>query len=145
MKNVAIKIKQVRQLVAKLGLAEDLRPFCFYQFYDEEEHFTRNGESANALIEDTKAYELIYKEKFVNYLKGSPLVIHILDDATPLNAEEDEEGSSELGIAKIPLIELLTSGRIDKTFPVHNARCEDVGVIEVELGMSDTVDSHVMT
>lgn len=101
-RNVKIRIREIRNLTVPFGEIANVRPFCSYLFFDREDVITASGQGQNAIIDDTKVFEVPFDEKLQYYLDRKELLIHIIDDAAPISTDE-REPVDEIGTVKIPL------------------------------------------
>ena len=78
------------------------------------------------------------------YLDWKELVVHIIDDAAPVSTDE-REPVDEIGYAKIPLRGLmLDERRIDQWYPILNKAGEHCGLLDIELVMTENLQSNLV-
>lgn len=82
--NVKIRIREIWNLTVPYGDIANVKPFCYYQFFDREDVFTESGRGQNAIIDSTKVFEIQFDEKLQHYLDRKDLIIHVIDDAAPV-------------------------------------------------------------
>lgn len=131
------KVMQVTVMITKLidlklpGAPHEIKPYVYYQFFKNEEHFTKVCPPNNHFVEDTQIYNVVYDPEFNDYIQNDAIEFLVLDDFRPLevklsnehnenevNLVDSPEVEDLIGICKVPLRELSASDRIHGNFPI---------------------------
>jgi Ca2+-binding EF-hand superfamily protein len=122
------------------GPPRKLMPYIYYQFYKFDEHFTKTVFGADPLFQDVKKYEIVYDNAFHEYIMYQNLEILVMDDSRQLEVEmknsqrnnavnliDSPEYEDLIGIAKIPLKDLILNSLIQNNFPIYNTSGQFAG------------------
>ena len=122
------------------GPPRKLMPYIYYQFYKFDEHFTKTVFGADPLFQDVKKYEIVYDNAFHEYVMYQNLEILVMDDSRQLEVEmknsqrnnavnliDSPEYEDLIGIAKVPLKDLILNNLIQNNFPIYNSNGQFAG------------------
>lgn len=137
------KVMQITIMLTQLvnlkttGSPHEIRPYVWYQFFKNEEHFTRTFEGHSPVLEDIKVFNSLYDSEFDDYIQNGELAFMVLDDFRALEVKvnsktgkQDEANQVDLvdspdvedfiGICRISLKDLILCDRIQGSFHIHN-------------------------
>lgn len=129
------------------GPPRKIMPYIYYQFYKFDDHYSKTMNGTDPLFQDVEKFDVVYDKTFHDYIEKESLEIMILDDSRALEVEmrQDEnknhlvnlvdEGEFEdlIGIAKVPLKQLLINDLIQNNFVLHNKRGQIAGEIVLNI------------
>lgn len=147
------KIMSITILITKCenlkisGPPRKIMPYLYYQFYKFDDHYSKSIPGIDPLFQDIEKYDVVYDKTFHDYIEKEYLEIMLLDDSRALEVEmkQDEnknnlvslvdQGEFEdlIGIAKIPLQNLLVNDLIQNTFQIFNKKGQNSGEIIVNI------------
>ncbi len=147
------KIMDVSILVTKAqnlkitGPPRKIMPYLYYQFYKFDDHYSKTLLGVDPLFQDIQKFNVVYDKTFHDYIEREYLEIMVLDDERALEVEmrQDEnknnlvnlvdqgEYDDLIGIAKIPLQNLLINDLIQNTFPIHNKKGQISGELVLNI------------
>lgn len=151
--NATGKIMDVSILISKAqnlkisGPPRKIMPYMYYQFYKFDDHYSKTMSGTDVLFQDIEKFNIVYDKTFHDYIEREYLEIMVLDDGRALEVEmrQDEnknnlvnlvdqgEYDDLIGIAKIPLQNLLINDLIQNTFPIHNKKGQISGEIVLNI------------
>ena len=144
---VTIMITQLCNLVVS-GPPHEILPYIWYQFYKNEEHFSKTLSGNNPMVEDSKVYNVIYDNEFDDYIQNGQISFMILDDNRALEVKikenntdrnknlgvdlvENPELEDLIGICNIKLKDLIIHDKINGNFPILNRTGHKAGEISL--------------
>jgi hypothetical protein len=146
-KVMGITVLLTKALGLKLaGPPRKLMPYIYYQFYKFDEHFTKTAFGTDPLFQDVKKYEVVYDNAFHEYVMYQNLEILVMDDSRQLEVEmknnqnnnavnlvDSPEYNDLIGIAKVPLKDLIINNLIQNNFPIYNQNGQYAGEIVINI------------
>lgn len=97
-----------------------------------------------AVFDDVQSYEVNFDGKFINYLQTEPLEVILFDDNAPITgverggkSAEDNQAEDMIGIAKIPLMDLVKGASVHDKIPIRNSKKENCGLLEIKITIMD--------
>jgi hypothetical protein len=129
--------------------SSSLRPFCYYQFYTFDEHYTIVSSGSNPYFDDIRNYEVMYNSDFIEFADKNSLEVIVFDDAAPIIDEEEEKVRDEdkdiIGVAKVPLKYLALSQDVSGPISIFNSKGQNCGVLMVKITVGDSVRVYAAT
>jgi len=94
------------------------------------------------VFDDVQSFEVTFDGKLINYLQKESLEIIFFDDTAPITGIErggqgQDENLDMIGIASIPLIDLIKGASINDKFAIRNQRKENCGFVEIKISIMD--------
>ena len=128
---ITIQIVKATNLESPIG-QRDIKPYFYYHFYQNNERYSQTTEGNNPVFRDISVYTVIHNKQLIEYLEKETLNVYLFDNSFPLELDEynmnqvkvtdDAHEQDFIGVCRIPLKELITSGNVGGTFPVQLAR-----------------------
>lgn len=104
---VNVSIVECRDLVSKQGDPSQIAPFCYYQFYTFDDHYSSTSAGSNPRFDDMQTYQVEMNDKFKSFASRETLDIHVFDDNAPIAEDDKDAGDDIIGTAAIPLVDLV--------------------------------------
>ena len=139
-KCISFEVIEWKDLSVKGVDAQSLKPFCYYKFYNFNEHNTIVSAGPNPRFDDIQNYEVAYKPTFIDYLDKSNLEITVFDDSAPIPVEDAKSRLDDrdiIGFAKVPLQLLSLSKDISGPISILNSKGQHCGVLFIKITVTD--------
>ena len=110
-KVIAVNIIRCTDLKSRYATSQDkIQPFFFYNFYTNNEYFSKTGSGTNPEFNDIQTYSTEIDAKFKDYTEEKTLEISVLDDSVNIGntaKEIDRDHVDDMiGVAHVPLFDL---------------------------------------
>jgi hypothetical protein len=142
-KCLSLEIIECKDLFCRGTDPTMLKPFCYYQFYTFDEHYTIVSSGSNPRFDDIQNYKVAFKSEFIEYLDKNELEVTVLDDAAPLSDNEEKKVKDEdrdvIGVARIPLRLLAFSKDLSGAIAVVNSKGQPCGALVYKITVTDPV------
>ena len=144
-KVIAINVIKCTDLRSRYATSEEkMQPFFFYNFYTNEEYFSKTSNGTSPEFNDIKTFSTEIDSKFKDYTEEKPLEISVLDDSVNMGntaKEMDRDHIDDMiGVAQVPLFELAKGHTIWDTFTVKDYNGDITGMIEVKITVHNSVE-----
>jgi len=108
--------------------SKDMQPFFHYAFYTFD-HTSAVVAGPNPFFDERKQYEVEMNQQLTDYLRSQILEVHFIDDSVDLNKGQNDY----IGTVRIPLRELLTTGKIHEHFAITDDSGKENGSAEISI------------
>lgn len=129
------------------GSPRKIMPYIYYQFYKFDEHFTKTTFGNDPLFQDVEKFDVVYDSNFHDYVNKESIQFIILDDSRALevqmqqdenktnsvNLVENGEYDDLIGIATVPIKDLLVHDKIQNNFPIINKVGKNAGELVLSI------------
>ena len=148
-KVIAINIIRCTDLKSRYATSQErMQPFFFYNFYTNDEYFSKTGNGANPEFNDIQTYSTEMDSKFKDYTEEKTLEISILDDSVNIGntaKEIDRDHIDDMiGVAHIPLFDLARGRTLWDNFVIKDYNGEITGMIEIKISVHNSVEEMNM-
>jgi len=126
-----VRVERCASLTPSPGLPTQPAVFVSYQFPGVEPVYTATKAGLDPVFSETRTIELPLSSDFQRFLDMGSLEVLVFDDNIPAKGED------LMGVAKVPLSNLLLDMPVDGTFTLYGRDGRPAGVVVVEMHWQD--------